>query len=250
MPFMSRWLICKKSGQWLPIIVHGGGPSISAMLDQLNVPSAFVNGLRVTTQEVLDTVEMVLSGKINKMVVSKLKQAGGKAIGLSGVDADLLEVVPAANHQELGFVGEVRRVNDALLRQLATQGLIPVLSPIGQDESGQHYNVNADVAAAAVAGALQATLCFVSDIPGIYVQSASGKSVLNRATPTQIKELIAREVITGGMIPKVEAALSALNQRVPRVVILSGKDPFALMAFCQGEAVGTEIVLEEEMVHG
>lgn len=248
--FYAQVVRLQKEGLWYPVIVHGGGPSISAWLDQLNIPSTFVNGLRVTTQEVLEAVEMVLSGKINKMVVSKLKQAGGQAIGLSGVDADLLKAVPVANHRELGYVGQVEKVNDALLRLLAAQGLIPVISPIGQDEAGQHYNINADLAAAAVAASLGATLCFVSDIPGIYIQSGDEKTVLSRATKSQIEELIERKIITGGMIPKVQAALSALSQRVPQAVILDGRDPKGLAAFCRGEAVGTQIVLEEEMVHG
>ncbi|GGK31799.1 acetylglutamate kinase [Caldalkalibacillus thermarum] len=248
--FFQQVVDLQQSGLWQPVIVHGGGPSISALLKAFNITSSFVNGLRVTTREVLDTAEMVLSGKINKQVVRRLKQAGGKAIGLSGVDGDLLGAEPVSGHEKLGFVGQIKQINTHLLHTLMEQGYIPVISPIGVDQDGQHYNINADMAAAAVAGALQATLCFVSDIPGIYVEEGESRRVLKTATNRQLEQLIDDHVITGGMVPKVKAAISALAYQVPEVVILCGKDEQALAAFCQGEAVGTKIVMEGAAIHG
>ncbi|MDQ0340704.1 acetylglutamate kinase [Caldalkalibacillus uzonensis] len=248
--FFKQIANLQKGGSWRPVIVHGGGPAISSLLKVLNIPSSFVNGLRVTTPKVLNTVEMVLSGKLNKQVVRKLKQAGAAAIGLSGVDGDLLEAEPVAEHKKLGLVGQIKQVNADLLHSLMEQGLIPVISPISIDQQGQHYNVNADIAAAAVAATLKAALCFVSDIPGIYVGEGEGSHVLETATKAQLEQLIEEQVITGGMVPKVQAALSALSQHVPEVVILNGKDERALLDFCQGQSVGTKIVMEGAVVHG
>lgn len=247
--FFQQVVGLQRSGEWMPILVHGGGPAISQMLKALDIPTTFVNGLRVTTPEVLDTVEMVLSGRINKQMVRKLKQCGGKAIGLSGVDGELLVVKQVAD-QQLGLVGEVVQVNSPLIKSLTEQGLIPVISPIGSDEQGTHYNVNADTAAAAIAGALKAPLCFVSDIPGIYVEEDGEQHVLSQASKAHLEALIQEQVITGGMVPKVEAALTALTQQAPEVVILDGTDESALLRFSQGEPVGTRIVLEGALRYG
>ena len=140
-----------QSGEWAPVIVHGGGPLITSLLKTLHVETTFVNGLRVTNHEVLDVVEMVLSGSVNKQVVRNLIEAGGKALGVSGVDGMLLKARPVNEAKTIGFVGEVTEVNKKIIEDIADQGFIPVISPIGIDSSSQRYNINGDVAAAAVA---------------------------------------------------------------------------------------------------
>jgi acetylglutamate kinase len=155
-----------QKGEWTPIIVHGGGPLINKLLKNLNVETSFVNGLRVTNHEVLNIVEMVLSGSVNKQVVRNIIEADGSAFGVSGVDGSLLKAIPTSD-ESLGFVGEVVEVNTAIIESIVNQGHIPVVSPIGIGADGQRYNINGDVAASAVAKALGANLCFISDITGI-----------------------------------------------------------------------------------
>ncbi len=237
----------KNTGNYHPIIVHGGGPLISQLLDQAGVKSQFVNGLRVTTDEVLDVVEMALSGSMNKKIVRFLSQAGGKAVGISGVDGNLLTAAKADHAEKLGFVGKVAHVQTSMLDMIAHDGAIPVISPLAMDETGQRYNINADMAASAVAEALGAKLCFITDIPGIYEEIDGEKKVFHQLNEYDINQLIKEEVIFGGMIPKVESALSALNKNVPEVSIVNGMDPSAFLSFMQGKEVGTRILLEKEM---
>jgi acetylglutamate kinase len=245
--FYSDIVELQKSGQWQPVLVHGGGPLINSLLKKLNVQTHFVNGLRVTTEEMLDIVEMVLSGSVNKQVVRKLVQAGGKAYGISGVDGGLLQATQV--DPKLGFVGEVTSVEASLLTNICEQGYIPVVSPIGVNQYGQRYNINGDVAASAVAKALEAKLCLISDIPGIMVQNGNEKAVLKIVTKTEVEKLIEDEVITGGMIPKVKAAIDGLVHRVPEVAIINGLEPNSLLDFCSGKEVGTKLVLDKEVNH-
>ncbi|WP_112182351.1 MULTISPECIES: acetylglutamate kinase [Paraliobacillus] len=228
-----------------PIIVHGGGALISSRLKQMDVATTFVNGLRVTTTEVLDVVEMVLSGSVNKQIVRNLIQEDALAFGMSGVDGNLLHAVEVKQDKGLGYVGEVDHVNVDLLHSVIAQGYIPVVSPIAIGEAGQRYNINADTAAAAIAQALKAKLCFISDIPGIYIEENDKKVTLHHTDKIQIESLIATNVIQGGMIPKVKAALAALAENVPEVAIVNGMDAQALLDFIDGKDVGTRIRLEE-----
>ncbi|WP_257351669.1 acetylglutamate kinase [Pseudalkalibacillus decolorationis] len=230
-----------------PIIVHGGGPLISSLLTKLGVETTFVNGLRVTTNEVLDIVEMVLSGSVNKRVVRHLIEAGGMAFGASGIDGSLLKAEQVRDCPELGFVGEVVQVKVELLDQIIAQGHIPVISPLGIDERGQRYNINGDTAASAIAKALGARLCFISDIPGIYMNENNEKKTLYKVTKAEVEEMMHNQVITGGMIPKVKAAIDGLAHGIPEASIINGFTKDALLDFCKGKETGTKIILGEEV---
>ncbi|MEH7302384.1 acetylglutamate kinase [Neobacillus drentensis] len=234
-------------GEWTPIIVHGGGPLITSLLKNLNVETTFVNGLRVTNHDVLDIVEMVLSGSVNKLVVRNLVEVGGNAFGISGVDGGLLKAVPTSDAKTLGFVGEVVGVNQSVIEGIVNQGYIPVISPIGIDASGQRYNINGDIAASAIAKALGANLCFISDIPGILIEKNGVKTKLDKATKSTIEELINNQTIYGGMIPKVKAAIDGLVHNIPEVGIINGFDKNSLIDYTAGKDIGTKIVLEEEI---
>jgi acetylglutamate kinase len=236
-----------QSGEWTPIIVHGGGPLITSLLKNLNVETTFVNGLRVTNHDVLDIVEMVLSGSVNKLVVRNLVEVGGNAFGISGIDGGLLKAVPTSDAKTLGFVGEVVGVNQSVIEGIVNQGYIPVISPIGIDASGQRYNINGDIAASAIAKALGANLCFISDIPGILIEKDGVKTKLDKATKSTIEELIDNQTIYGGMIPKVKAAIDGLVHNIPEVGIINGFDKNSLIDYTAGKDIGTKIVLEEEI---
>jgi len=234
-----------QAGEWTPIIVHGGGPLITSLLKNLNVETTFVNGLRVTNHEVLDVVEMVLSGSVNKQVVRNIVEVGGDALGVSGVDGSLLKARPTSDSQNLGFVGDVFEVNHNVIDVIVKQGYIPVISPIGIDASGQRYNINGDIAASAIAKALGANLCFISDIPGILIEKNGMKTKLDRASKSIIEKLIDNKTIYGGMLPKVKAAIDGLVHNIPEVGIINGFDKNSLIDYLEGKKVGTKIVLEE-----
>jgi acetylglutamate kinase len=237
-----------KSGKVKPVIVHGGGPLISSLLTEMGIKTKFVDGLRVTTEEVLDIVEMVLSGTVNKRIVRKLIEAKGQAYGISGVDGLLLKAEQSKESQ-LGYVGEVTDVNKTMIEQILNQGYIPVISPLGIDEYGQRYNINGDVAASAVAKALGASLCMISDIPGIYTEENGEKVTLKEITKLEIEQMIQNGFITGGMIPKVKAAIDGLVHEVPEVVILNGMENHSLLDYAAGKETGTKIVLRKEHEH-
>lgn len=226
-----------------PVIVHGGGPEITKTLNKFQVESTFVEGLRVTTSDVLNVVEMVLSGSINKHIVAQIHKSGATGIGLSGVDGSLLTA--KSLDPKLGFVGEVTSVNKNLLQMIFDQGSIPVISPIGIATDGQKYNINADMAAAAIAISLNGNLAFISDIPGVMEDTATGSFVHPQLTKTKITELIQQGVITGGMIPKVQSALSVLEAGVREAVILNGCQPEDLLQYMTGNQVGTKVIHEE-----
>lgn len=243
--FFQNILKIQKDKKVMPIIVHGGGPMISSQLKQMGVVTTFVDGLRVTTNEVLDVVEMVLSGSVNKQIVRKMMQQNAQAIGMSGVDGNLLQAIPVKQSSNIGYVGDIARVNTKLLTNMISQGYIPVISPIAIGADSQRYNINADTAAAAIASALQAPLCFISDIPGIYVEENGKKRTLHHTDKAEIEALIETKIIQGGMIPKVQAALQALMHQVPEVAIVNGTDPKSLLDFVGGKSVGTRIQLKE-----
>ncbi|WP_027408942.1 acetylglutamate kinase [Anoxybacteroides tepidamans] len=215
------------------VIVHGGGPEIGQMLKRLNVSSEFVDGLRKTTEEVLEVVEMILAGKVNKQLVSLLQQHHLPSVGFSGIDARLLEAAPI-DIEKLGYVGNVIRINTSFLTDLLRSRCIPVIAPIGCGRNGQRYNINADTAAGAIAQALQAEqLLFVTDVPGILENG----SLVEQATVEKIEAMINSGVISGGMIPKVKAAMAALSDSLSEVMIVSGKIPF----YSKGNIYGTSI---------
>ena len=202
-----------------PVIVHGGGPMINTMLDKLNIQSEFVNGKRVTDDKVIDVVEMVLSGSVNKRIVQAINQQGGRAIGLSGKDSNLM--LCAQTDPALGLVGTPSNIDPSVLKTLFDNDLIPVIAPLGAGEKGQTYNVNGDTAAGAIAAALKADrLLLLTDVAG--VKDANG-NVLTELTAAQIRQMTQESVIAGGMIPKTETALAALNGGVRAVVILDGR---------------------------
>ena len=202
-----------------PVIVHGGGPMINAMLERLNIQSEFVNGKRVTDAATMEVVEMVLSGLVNKRIVQAIGAQGGRAVGLSGKDAQL--VTCTQTNPELGFVGTPSVVDASILEDLFSSNIIPVIAPLGAGENGETFNINGDTAAGAIAGALKADrLLLLTDVAG--VKNANGE-VLTEMTAAQIRELTADGTIAGGMIPKTETALDAINEGVRAVVILDGR---------------------------
>ena len=202
-----------------PVIVHGGGPMINAMLERLNIQSEFVNGKRVTDAATMEVVEMVLSGLVNKRIVQAIGAQGGRAVGLSGKDAQL--VTCTQTNPELGFVGTPSVVDASILEDLFSSNIIPVIAPLGAGENGETFNINGDTAAGAIAGALKADrLLLLTDVAG--VKNADGE-VLTEMTAAQIRKLSADGTIAGGMIPKTETALDAINEGVRAVVILDGR---------------------------
>lgn len=226
------------------VIVHGGGPAINAMLDRLQITPHFVDGMRVTCEDTLGVVEMVLCGSINKALVRRLTQAGAKAWGVSGMDGQTL--IAEKTSKPLGWVGEIRQVQTAIPETILSKGYVPVIAPLSVSADGADlFNVNADVAAGAIAAALGAEkLIMVTDVPGIMRPQADGsKAVVTQTDPQEIAEMIADEVITGGMIPKVQAALDALGQGVRQVVICRGTAE-DLLAVCAGKAVGTTVAMK------
>ena len=208
-----------------PVIVHGGGPMINDLLKRLDIKSDFVRGKRVTDAATMEVVEMVLAGSVNKRIVQAIQQEGGKAVGLSGKDGGLVVCEP--DDPELGLVGRPVTVNPELLHHLFKGGFIPVIAPLGMGENGETYNINGDTAAGAIAAALKADrLLLLTDVSG--VKDASG-AVVTQLSPANVRELTASGVIAGGMIPKTETALAAIDGGVRAVVILDGRAPNACL---------------------
>ncbi len=208
-----------------PVIVHGGGPMINALLDKLDIKSEFVNGKRVTDAATMEVVEMVLSGTVNKRIVQAINKQGGRAVGLSGKDANLVVCDPA--DPELGLVGNPSEINPDVIRTLFENDLIPVIAPLGAGRNGETFNINGDTVAGAIAGALNADrLLLLTDVSG--VKNAAG-DVLTEMNSDQIRDMTTTGVIAGGMIPKTETALNALEAGVKAVVILDGRAPNACL---------------------
>ena len=212
----------------LPVVVHGGGPQIGALMARLGKETEFRNGLRVTDADTLDIARMVLVGKVNRDIVSAINVHGPIAVGVSGEDANLITAAP--HHADLGFVGNVSDVDPAMLERLLAQGLIPVVATIGTDESGQAYNINADTVAGALAEALLAAkLIFLTDIEGLRVVADDPETVIRQVSPDVIDEIVRDGGVQGGMIPKVEACASAVRAGVGQAHILDGRVPHALL---------------------
>ncbi|GAA5346396.1 acetylglutamate kinase [Planifilum fimeticola] len=229
-------------------VVHGGGPVINRLLERSGIRPSFVRGLRVTDAETLTWVQMALAGLVNKDLVARLQAAGAAAVGLSGVDGKLLQV--RQKDSSLGYVGEVTGVETALLSALLEKGWMPVTASLGVDEAGQIYNVNADTAAGAIARELHASrMVMVTDVPGIYASPEKKEGVLRTVTPAAVRDLIQNGKISGGMIPKVSAALSCLKGPVREVLIVDGGKPISLDGTKEEGWNGTRIVQEEGADH-
>lgn len=216
-----------------PILVHGGGPEINAMLGRVGVSSSFHNGLRITDDATMEIVQMVLAGKLNKNIAAQIGKLGGKAIGLCGKDAGLIQVTkkpPLPDGVDLGHVGDIVKVNTKLLNSLCADEYIPVISTVGVDADGEGYNINADTAASAIATALKAEkLIYLTDIDGVRRVADDATTLFPILTVEQALDLIADGTITGGMIPKVTACIDAIEKGVRRVHILNGTIPHPII---------------------
>ena len=236
-----------------PVIVHGGGPDITGFLKKVGKNTEFVSGLRVTDEETMEIVGMVLIGKVNADVVMRLNVCGNRAVGLSGVDAELIRAKKklAVVHEnggeqkvDIGHVGEVESVDASILEDNLDRGYIPVVAPIGVDEDGAQYNINADYVAAAIAGALKAEkLLLLTDVEGVYKNYEDKSSFISSLTQAEAESYIEDGTISGGMIPKVEACLTALRQGAHKTSIIDGRLPHSLLLeLFTAQGIGTEIV--------
>ena len=224
------------------VLVHGGGPEISDLMDKLGKKPEFVDGLRVTDKETVDIVQMVLAGKVNKTLVNLLEVKGGRAVGLSGLDGRLIEC--EMKDERLGYVGSVTKINIAPVTDLLEKGYIPVVSTIGCDKDGNTYNINGDTAAAYIAGALEAKrLLMLTDIAGVLMDKDDPDSLIRELSVVQAKDLFDKGVISGGMIPKVDCCITALKRGVRKAIIMDGRVPHSiLMELLTDEGAGTMFV--------
>ena len=235
------WLIGVKI-----VLVHGGGPEINEMMDKLGKKPTFVNGLRVTDKETVDIVQMVLAGKVNKTLVNLLEMKGGKAMGISGMDGRLIEA--KVKNPELGYVGEITKIHINPVLDLLEKGYIPVISTLGCDKKGNAYNINGDTAAAYIAGAMHAErLIMMTDIDGILRDKNDPHTLIRELTTAEARALQDEGVISGGMIPKVECCIKAIDEGVKNVTIMDGRVSHAiLMELLTNEGAGT-MVTDQKM---
>lgn len=234
------WLIGVKV-----VLVHGGGPEINSLMERLGKKAEFVDGLRITDKETVDIVQMVLAGKVNKTLVNLLEMNGGKAMGISGMDGRLIEA--RIKDERLGYVGTITNVNIDPVMDLLEKGYIPVISTLGCDKSGNTYNINGDTAAAFIAGALGAErLIMMTDIAGILRDRDDPKTLIPEITIDQAKQLYRENIISGGMIPKVECCVEAIHRGVKNVIIMDGRVPHSiLMELLTDEGAGTMVTGEQ-----
>lgn len=236
-----------------PVIVHGGGPEITGFLEKLGKKTDFVSGLRVTDAETVEVAEMVLDGKINSEIVKRMNRRGVRAVGLSGEDANLIRAKKklatvyeneTPKEVDIGYVGQVASINTDILETLIKHDYVPVIAPIGIGVDGENYNINADYVAAKVAGALQAErLILLTDVEGVYKDFNDKSSFLSMLTAKQAREYIHDGVIQGGMIPKIEACLSAIDDGVVKAHIIDGRLPHSLiLEMFTAEGVGTQVI--------
>ncbi|MBR2019875.1 MAG: acetylglutamate kinase [Clostridia bacterium] len=230
------WLIGVKI-----VLVHGGGPEISELMDRLGKKPEFVDGLRVTDKETVDIVQMVLAGKVNKTLVNLLEMKGGKAMGISGMDGRLIEA--KVKNEKLGYVGEITKIHIQPVVDLLEKGYIPVISTVGCDREGNTYNINGDTAAAYIAGALESErLIMMTDIAGLLRDKNDPSTLIPQVTVSQAEQLQKEGVISGGMIPKVDCCIEALHKGVKHVVIMDGRVPHSiLMELLTDEGAGTMV---------
>ena len=224
------------------VLVYGGGPEISELMEKLGKKAEFVDGLRVTDKETVDIVQMVLAGKINKTLVNLLEVKGGKAIGLSGLDGRLIECT--RKDERLGYVGSISKINIEPVTDLLEKGYIPVISTIGCDAQGNTYNINRDTAAAYIAGALEAKrLIMLTDIAGVLLDRNDPSTLIPQLSVVEARKLLDQKVIAGGMIPKVECCVTALMRGVRKVIVTDGRVPHSiLMELLTDEGAGTMFV--------
>lgn len=214
------------------VIVHGGGKEISENLDKLGIKTKFIDGLRVTDEDTVKVVEMVLSGKVNKAIVQRIENHGISSVGISGKDGSTIKVnkIKSLTGKDIGFVGEVKKVKTDLIDSLVNNDFIPVIAPIGTDDEGNTYNINADFAASAIAGALNAEkLIFLTDVEGVLKDVNDSSSLISQMTVEEVNKYINQEVISGGMIPKVMCCVEGIEKGVKNVHILDGRVPHSLL---------------------
>ncbi len=237
-------LVLLKGAGINPVLVHGGGPEITKTLGRFGKVSRFVNGLRVTDPETMEVVEMVLAGHANKDLVSRITAAGGVAVGISGKDGKVFQARKLVSEEDLGQVGEIETVDTTLVDLLSHAGYVPVIASIGIGRDGESYNLNADHAAGALAGALGASkFILLTDVAGVYRGDDGDRTLLSVVRTQEAEQLFAAGVISKGMIPKVEAALAALRAGVPTSHIISGLQPHALLVeLLTEEGIGTMLV--------
>lgn len=245
-------ILLMKSVGMLPIIVHGGGPFISDMLGKLEIESEFVDGIRVTTEEAMEVVEMVLAGSVNNDIVKKFNHIGGRAIGISGMDDQFLKVKKAqSDSADYGYVGEIEDIEVDLIRQLIESDYVPVISSVGMGEDGKSYNINADTVASAIAGKIEADkFMLLTDIEGVLLDRNDPDSLVSHLSKKEAEDLIAQGIISGGMIPKIECCLDAIKQGVRAAHIIDGRMKHSLLLelfFDMG--IGTMITNEKEKAH-
>ncbi len=234
------WLIGVKV-----VLVHGGGPEITALMEKLGKKAEFVDGLRVTDRDTVDIVQMVLAGKVSKTLVSLLEMKGGRAVGISGMDGRLIEA--KMKDPRLGYVGEITGINIGPVRDLLDKGYIPVVSTLGCDDEGNTYNINGDTAAAHIAGALGAErMILMTDIAGILRDKDDPATLIPEVTISEAAKLREEGVVSGGMIPKVECCVEAIRRGVRKVIIMDGRVPHSiLMELLTDEGAGTMVLGEE-----
>ena len=237
-----------------PVIVHGGGPEINEMLQKIGKESKFIDGNRVTDEETVEIVEMVLSGKVNKGIVADINKYGGKAAGLSGKDGNMVFVEKKfvevdGEKVDIGFVGEIKEINTEVIKLLELNDVIPVISSIGVDKNGQTYNINADYVAGTIAGKLQADrLIFLTDVDGILLDYNDKQTLIDEIDVENVNDLIERGIISGGMLPKVTTCLNAIENGVENVVILNGKlEHSVILELFTVEGAGTLIKKDENL---
>ena len=234
------WLIGVKV-----VLIHGGGPEISETMKKFGKKSEFVNGLRVTDKETVDIVQMVLAGKVNKTLVNLLQMKGGHAVGLSGIDGGILEAT--MKDEQLGYVGEVTKIRTQPITDLLEKNYIPVISTIASDRQGNTFNINGDTAAASIAGALGAErLIMMTDIAGLLRDKDDPSTLIPAVTVSEAKQLFDEGIISGGMIPKVDCCIEAIEKGVRHVVIMDGRVPHSiLMELLTDEGAGTMVLGDE-----
>ena len=227
------------------VLVHGGGPEISEMMQRIGKEPVFVDGLRVTDKETVDIVQMVLAGKVNKTLVNLLEMKGGKAMGISGIDGRLIEAAPKS--EKLGFVGNITKVHISPVIDLLEKGYIPVVSTVGCDRQGNTYNINGDTAAAFIAGALEAErLIMMTDIAGILENKDDPATLIPELTVSEARALYGKGIISGGMIPKVDCCIEAIEHGVQNVIIMDGCVPHSiLMELLTNEGAGTMVTRDK-----
>ncbi len=226
------------------VLVHGGGPEINRMLDKIGKKSEFIEGLRYTDEETIDIVQMVLSGKTNKDLVKMITQKGGKAIGISGIDNQLIIAKKHQSQHDLGYVGDIEKINEKVILDLLEKGYIPVIASVGNDQNGCTYNINGDTAAAKIASALHAeNMILVSDIPGLLEDKNDETTLIPLAHVYEVHSLIQRGIISGGMIPKIECCVNALRDHVKKAVIIDGRIPHSiLIEMLSNDGIGTMFI--------